>query len=238
MLTATGTSSAAAQLPWWALVLLAVVGAALGQLTARVLATGGYRIEDDEAEGPAGRLWWPAPTLALLWLVVGWYVGDLAQWAAAPAYLLFAWLAVALIWIDLDVHRLPVGLVWPGTGGVVALLAVATAANGGGRWVGAVIGAVGMFVLFFLLSLLPGGGMGFGDVRLSLSVGLLLGWLGFSYLEAGLLATVVVGGLAAVVALLRGRNRKAFMAYGPAMCIGVFIGIVWASQIMVPSTGG
>ncbi len=221
-------------LPWWALAVLAVAGAALGRLTGRTLATGGYRVaEDDRAEtDPAGAPWWPAPTLALLFLVVGWYVGDLAHWSAAPAYLLFGWLSIGLIWIDLDVHRLPVGLVWPGFAGVVLLLGVASVADGSGRWLGALLGMVLLWLMFYLLSWLPGGGMGWGDVRLSPTAGLLLGWLGWSTFEAGLLAVVALGGLSSVVVLLRGRHRKADVAYGPALCLGVFAGILWASQIM------
>ncbi len=221
-----------APLPWWALLVLVVAGAGLGALTARRLVTGGYRISDDGADGPAGRPWWPAPALAALWLLVGWCVGDTAHWAAAPAYLLFAWMSVVLIWIDLDVHRLPVGIVWPGTAGIVLLLAVATAANGGEGWTGALFGMVLTWVVFFVLSLLPGGGMGWGDVRLSISVGLLLGWLGWRPIQAGLLSIVLLGGVGAVLVLVRGRSRKADFAYGPALCLGVFGGIVWASQIM------
>jgi len=238
VLTAATSIAPPDHAPWWALVVLAVVGGAVGHLTGRQLATGGYRIDDDEADGPAGRPWWPAPALAALWVLVGWYVGDLAHWAAAPAYLLFAWLSVGLVWIDLDVHRLPVGLVWPGTGGVVLLLAVATVANGGDGWLGALIGAAVLFAVFVVLSLLPGGGMGWGDVRLTVPVGLLLGWLGLGYLAAGILSTVIVGGVLAVVALARGRGRKADVAYGPALCAGVFLGIVWASQIMAQGTAG
>jgi leader peptidase (prepilin peptidase)/N-methyltransferase len=221
-------------LPWWALVALAVAGAVLGHLTGRALATGGYRVEDDERADtdPAGAMWWPAPTLAVLFLLVGWYVGDLAHWAAAPAYLLFAWLSVGLIWVDLDVHRLPVGLVWPGFAGVVALLVVATVADGTRRWPGALVGMVLLWLVFYALSWLPGGGMGWGDVRLSPTAGLLLGWLGWPTFEAGLFAVVLLGGLSSVIVLLRGRSRKADVAYGPALCLGVFAGILWASQIM------
>ena len=66
-----------------------------------------------------------------------WSVGDLGGWAALPAYLLFAWLTVGLVWIDLDVHRLPVG---PGRArpvrGWLALLAVASVADRDRRWRG------------------------------------------------------------------------------------------------------
>ncbi len=234
-------TTTASPLPWWALAVLAVAGALVGWVTARVLATGQYRIEDDEADEPPGSPWWPAPALALLFVLVGWFVGDLSHWAAAPAYLLFAWLSVALIWIDLDVHRLPVGLVWPGGAAVVLLLAVASvsaAVDGQGRWLGALIGGVVLWVLFFGLTFLPGSGFGWGDLRLAPFVGLLLGWLGFTYLQAGLIAIFVFGGISAVIALVRRRDRKADVAFGPAMCLGVFAGIVWASQIMAATTTG
>lgn len=234
-------TTTASPLPWWALAALAVAGALLGWLTARMLATGRYRIEGDGAEVPPGAAWWPAPTLALLFVLVGWFVGDLSHWAAAPAYLLFAWLSVALIWIDLDVHRLPVGLVWPGGAGVVLLLAVASvpaAADGEGRWLGALIGGAVLWALFFGLTFLPGSGFGWGDMRLAPVIGLLLGWLGGTYIESGVISIFVLGGISAVISLARRRDRKADVAFGPAMCLGVFAGIVWASQIMAATTTG
>ncbi len=112
------------------------------------------------------------------------------------------------------------------------LLAIATAAAGGEGWPGALFGMAMVWVIFFVLSLLPGGGMGWGDVRLSVSVGLLLGWLGWRPLQTGLLSIVLLGGLGAVLVMIRGRSRKADFAYGPALCLGVFGGILWASQIM------
>ena len=53
-----------------ALLGLLVVGAlAIGRLTARELATGGYRIPEDEADHPTRPSWWVAPLLAVLALV-------------------------------------------------------------------------------------------------------------------------------------------------------------------------
>ena len=79
----------------------------VGHLTGRRLATGGYRIVEDEADHAPGRNWWPGLATAALAALAAWSVGDLGGWAALPAYLLFAWLTVGLVWIDLDVHRLP-----------------------------------------------------------------------------------------------------------------------------------
>ena len=77
---------------------------------------------------------WPGITTAALAAVATWAVGGVAGWAALPAYLLFAWLTVGLVWIDLDVHRLPVGLVVPTGVAIVGILAVASLADGGTRW--------------------------------------------------------------------------------------------------------
>src|SRR5512141_435023 len=130
--------------------------------------------------------------------LAAWSVGDLGGWAALPAYLLFAWLTVGLVWIDLDVHRLPVGLVVPTGFWLVVLLAVASLATWDRRWLGALVGAAVMGVVYLLLAVLPGGGVGGGDVRLAPVIGGLLGWLGAGQLFVGLLGGFLVGGLGAL----------------------------------------
>jgi leader peptidase (prepilin peptidase)/N-methyltransferase len=211
----------------------------VGHLTGRELATGGYRIPEDHADHPPGRNWWPAPAAALLGAVAAWSVGDLAGWAALPAYLLFAWLTVGLVWIDLDVHRLPVGLVVPTGAFVLVLLAVASLASRDGRWLGAVIGVVVMGGTYLLLALLPGGGVGGGDVRLAPLIGALLGWLGLGHLVIGLAAGFLVGGVAAAVLLLgRRAGLKSSIAYGPAMCLGAWVAIAGTSRILIWLIGG
>ena len=96
--------------PLWVVGLAALVMGVVGHVTGRRLATGGYRIDEDEAEHAPGRNWWPGLATAALAALAAWSVGGLGDWAALPVYLLFAWLTVGLVWIDLDVHRLPVGL--------------------------------------------------------------------------------------------------------------------------------
>lgn len=225
--------------PWWVVAGTALVMGVVGHLTGQRLATGGYRIPEDEANHPPGRNWWPGLLCAALSAVAVWAVGDLAAWAALPAYLLFAWLTVGLIWIDLDVHRLPIGLVVPTGWAMVALLTVATLASGDRRWVGAAIGFVVMGALYLLLAVLPGGGVGGGDVRLAPLIGALLGWLGTGQLVIGLGAGFLIGGVAAAVLLISGRaGLKSSIAYGPAMCLGAWVGIASTSRILTWLSGG
>ena len=83
-------------------------------VTGRALATGGYRIESDEAGELPRHWWWPA-------VAAGGCSGRCSAGGSAttpggppcPRSCFFGWLTVALVWIDADVHRLPDGLVLP-----------------------------------------------------------------------------------------------------------------------------
>ena len=211
----------------WVLALLAVLGGAVGLLTGRRLAEGGYRIESDEAGALPRHSWWPAVVLALLWAWLGWRIGDLAGWAALPAYLLFAWLAIALVWIDADVHRLPDGLVLPAYPALLALLLVATLGLGEWRALWQALACMAaLYALYFVLAIVSPGSLGFGDVKLAGLVGLVLGWLGVGDAVFGLLAGFLVGGLIAVVMLVGHRvGMRSHIAFGPSMLVGAMLAI-------------
>ncbi len=121
---------------------------------------------------------------------------------------------------------------------LLGLLAVASLASRDGRWLGAVVGFVVMGGIYLLLAVLPGGGVGGGDVRLAPLIGALLGWLGIGELVVGLAAGFLVGGVAAA-ALLLGRRAglKSSIAYGPAMCLGAWVAVAGTSRILAWLTG-
>lgn len=228
------TRSAGAGTPLWAVVLLALAGAGVGWLTGRELATAGYRVDSDEP-GPLPRAaWWPAPAVGLLWAFLAWRIGDQAGWAALPAYLFFAWLAVALVWIDVDVHRLPDGLVLPAYPAVLALLAAASV--GAGDWrplLHALVAMAALYVLYFVMAFVSPSSLGFGDVKLSGVIGLVLGWLGLGTAALGVLAGFVAGGVIGVVMLVAQRaGLKSHIAFGPAMLVGAFVALAFEFQLV------
>ncbi len=136
-------------------------------------------------------------------------------------------------------HRLPIGLVVPTGAWLAALLVIASVATADRRWLGALVGALVMGGVYLLLALLPGGGVGGGDVRLAPLIGALLGWLGTAELTVGIMAGFVVGGVAALALLvLRRAGLRTAIAYGPAMCLGAWVGIAFASRILTWLTGG
>jgi leader peptidase (prepilin peptidase) / N-methyltransferase len=221
--------------PLWTHLLLAVAGAALGAALGRQLATGGYRIESDGPGELPGHAWWPAVALALLWGFLAWRIGDLAGWAALPAYLLFAWLTVALVWIDADVHRLPDGLVLPAYPALVVLLAIASLGAADWRPMARALACMAvLFALYFAMAALsPANSLGFGDVKLAGLIGLTLGWLGVSQAVVGVLAGFLVGGVLAVVFLLGRRvGLRSHIAYGPSMLIGSFLSLAVSYQLV------
>jgi leader peptidase (prepilin peptidase)/N-methyltransferase len=178
--------------------------------------------------------WWPALALGVLWAFVAWRVGDVAGWAALPVYLLFAWLTVALVWIDADVHRLPDGLVLPAYPALVAL--VALAAGGAGDWrslLRALACLAAVYSVFFVLAWMSPSSLGFGDVKLSGLIGLVLGWWSIPQAVLGLLAAFLIGGLVALVMLLGRRvGLRSHIAFGPSMLLGAFLSLAVEYQVV------
>lgn len=219
---------------------LAVAAWGVGVLTARELATGGYRIPEDEADHPTPCSWWVAPLLVGLVVLLTLTIGDTASYAVLPAYLLFAWLSVCLVWIDLDVHRLPVGLTRPALPAFAVLLLPPTFATGEwDRLLTALLCCIGLTVVYVAFALLPGGGFGGGDVQLAPTIGLLLGWFSVGHVVIATLAAFVVGGVSAAVLLLTRRaGRKSAMAFGPSMCAGAIIAAAWSDPIAAAYLGG
>ena len=200
-----------------------LVGAAAGLLAGvvlwRWLRTGAYRYDTDEPRSRLARSWAVVPLAA-----AGGAVAGLEPWpltAAAGVYLVGG---AALVWIDLDVHRIPdaVTRVW---GPLVALALVVPAVVTGeygvlGRALG---GALALGLLFAVMAFFS---MGLGDVKLAVVSGLVVGPLGVSGVVTALVATCVVAALMAVGLLLRGAGRKAHLAYGPALVAGVAVALL------------
>ena len=62
----------------------------------------------------------------------------------------------------------------------------------------------GWFVLFFAMFLISPRLLGFGDVRLSIVLGLALGWLACRYVLLGFFAANLIGAVLAIVLIATG----------------------------------
>jgi leader peptidase (prepilin peptidase)/N-methyltransferase len=156
---------------------------------------------------------------------------DLAP--ALAAYLYFVAIGVALTMIDIDHKRLPDKIVLPAWLVISILLVIATIPHG--NWddlARAGIGAAGLFAFYFLMALIYPAGMGFGDVKLSLILGGLLGYLSWPTFAVGAFGGFFLGAIGGILLLATGRgNRKTAIPYGPYMIAGALIAMFVASPI-------
>jgi leader peptidase (prepilin peptidase)/N-methyltransferase len=160
-----------------------------------------------------------------------------------PAYLYLAAVAIALAAIDLDTMRLPDAIVLPSYGVAPVLLIPAMIA--GHSWdagVRGLLAAAALYAFYFGLAVLHPG-MGFGDVKLALLLGLYLGWLGWSSLAVGAFAGFLLGGIVgAALMLARRAGRKTRMPFGPYMLAGAFLAVFaaapiahWYTSLLIPT---
>lgn len=150
--------------------------------------------------------------------------------AAVLQTVAFAYLAaisLALAIIDIEVHRLPNALVLPAYPVGFALLGTVAVLTGEwGSFFTAVVAAIAFALIYAIPAFAAPGSMGMGDVKLAGVLGLFLGSLGVAPTFVGLVAGFLLGGLAGVVLIVRGRGRKTKLALGPWMLAGAWIGIL------------
>jgi leader peptidase (prepilin peptidase)/N-methyltransferase len=140
---------------------------------------------------------------------------DAALWAAVQAVL------VGLAAIDIETRRLPNAITLP----VSALALLFRAVDDRSDLAEVAIAGAAAFVLFYLLALALRGGLGMGDVKLAGMLGFLLG----SKVIPALALGVVAGGLwAAVLVITRRAGLRSTIAYGPFLCLGGAVAILFS----------
>lgn len=193
-----------------------------------------------------------------LWVAVaarfGW------SWTVLPP-LVLATALIALSVIDMYVYRLPDRLVFPSIGvSAVVMVVAAFGLDYPKALTRALLGMVLYGGMLFVLHLISPRGMGFGDVKLALLLGLHLGWAsGTVYVDAisvltfvfyALLISCMIGGIGGLlIAILRKRFGKAVMPdpeavegqpkrllaqsmpFGPALAIGTMIVVLFAESV-------
>lgn len=165
-----------------------------------------------------GLLLWPHPTVWLWW------------WITA--------FGVVLAAIDLRHHRIPDAISYPVmvlTTALCAVLAPQLAPGASGTAaLRALLAVLVVGGLFALPAVFAPGAMGWGDVKLAISLGALLGVVSW---DAVLSALVIAFGLAGVVAaigvLLRRLAGRSAIAFGPFLVVGALAAVLLAGAAEV-----
>ncbi|MGA6218784.1 prepilin peptidase [Streptomyces umbrinus] len=177
-----------------------------------------------------GRAYGPSTPLVVLAtaLVCGLLAAATGTRPELGVWLLVAPLGVLLAVVDFTVQRLPDVLTLSLAGAALVLLAGAAAApENAGDWLTALYGSLALGGGYFVLFLINPNGMGFGDVKLALGLGAVLGWYGWGALLLGTFAGFLFGGLYGLgLVVVRRAGRKTSMPFGPFLIAGAFVGLL------------
>ena len=90
-------------------------------------------------------------------------------------------------------------------------------------------GGIG-FATFLIVALISRGGMGWGDVKLAALIGLATG---FPLVFMALITGSIIGSVVAVFLLIaKKKGRKETIPFGPFLCLGTLITLLWGSKIL------
>lgn len=151
--------------------------------------------------------------------------------ASLPTYLVIAALGVAMSYIDVREHRLPDWLTLSSIAvAALGLLIAALISGAWGQYGRAWLGAAAVSAFFLVLALMRPSDLGLGDVKLSVSVGMLLGWVGWNAVVVGVFFAFLIGGLVGLVLILaRQANRRTALPFGPFILAGALLALLWSS---------
>ena len=158
-----------------------------------------------------------------LFLLAIWRLGFVAE---LPAVLAFIFGGVLLAVIDWKVHRLPTRLVYYTLAGVTAGLVFASLVEW--DWqplatalIGAVLFSSAFFAIWFVTKRMFGFVvLGFGDVRLAVVLGALLGWYGLPCVLYGALLGHLLALAVGIGTCIHDRKFHVTYAFGPPLLLG------------------
>jgi prepilin signal peptidase PulO-like enzyme (type II secretory pathway) len=144
-------------------------------------------------------------------------------------FLLYVSSSLALIFVyDVRHYLIPDSVLLPAI--VVAMMYQAVVQLeffvGNSLW--AALGAFSFFAAIFFIS--KGEWMGFGDAKLAVLLGLILG---FPSILLALFLAFFFGAIIGVVTMAyRGKGLKSQMPFAPFLILGTFVSLFWGNQIM------
>ncbi|MEU9110263.1 A24 family peptidase [Streptomyces sp. NPDC048483] len=168
------------------------------------------------------------PTAAVTALVCAALAAVAGARPELAVWLLMAPVAVLLAAVDRRVHRLPDELTLPLAVVAAGALGLVTWLPGesGASWPRALLGGLALGAFYLLLFVVNPTGIGLGDVKLAIGLGIALGWYGWRTVVTGGAAGILIGALYGAVLMCARRGGPKVMPLGPFMIIGAFGGLL------------
>lgn len=146
----------------------------------------------------------------------------------------FVWLVIALgaiSIIDLRIWLIPYWMPWlTSLVGLALIASVSLSVGQPGAIVRSVVSGMATFVVFFVLWAIAPSKLGFSDVRLSLVIGMFLGWFAPVLPVYGILFGSVFALIVGLVSIAAGRGDR--FAFGPALSLGTLSAVWLASPLL------
>jgi leader peptidase (prepilin peptidase) / N-methyltransferase len=96
--------------------------------------------------------------------------------------------------------------------------------------INALIGGAAGSLFLFIPALISPGGMGIGDVKMAVLIGLVTG---FGEVFVAILGGIILGGLTAIILLgFRIKKRKDVIPFGPFLSIATIVTLLWGPDIL------
>src|SRR5437868_6281243 len=177
-----------------------------------------------------GHRWWqvygPPALSAVMFAIYGY---ETTSFPVLVVRSVFVLVLVQVIFFDFEHHLILDRVMFPAMG-LALLVSLSPLLDRGiglwhqDWWVGLAMGA-GAGLLFLLLALagsaiFKGEALGFGDVKLAVFMGLLLGW---PYTLSALFYGVLLAAIGAIVYIVAHRSMKGTIAYGPYLALGALL---------------
>ncbi len=143
----------------------------------------------------------------------------------------FLGLMVALAVIDIRHRIIPNRIVYPSFVIFAVYVGVGALAGGGLDVARAAAGMAAYGGALLIVALVSPRGMGMGDVKLAGLIGLVLGALGLRFVAVAAGAGVLLGGVAAIAALIAGASRKQALPFGPFLAAGAVVAALLGEQL-------
>jgi len=176
------------------------------------------------------REWWVEAGTAVLFAALPSLIPNPTNLVVNSIYIA---ILILIIVIDLE-NKLILDIVtYPAT--ALAVLGSFIVTPDQNNWKLALLGAAVGFVVFFLFywvgQLLFGpGALGFGDVKLSMAMGAMLG---FHRIFFALTLAVLLGGVISLLVLLINRrvNKRTYLPYGQYLAVAAIFMLIWGVQV-------
>lgn len=160
--------------------------------------------------------------------VIGVLTGLGASWATAALITYFVAVGTAT-YTDLTSRRVPNALLKTAIPPVVVLFTLATLSDEDGYYLGALVGAATLFLMFGLMHLRAPTSFGAGDVKAGLLVGLAVCWFGIGQLRWLLLwAWILLALVGLPILVRRGRAHAPSLPFIPILSVSSTVTILFA----------